>query len=318
MPRRWGEEHHPTEGVGFVKLSSPPLVRGRGRCFLVILGGFLLGSAGSPGAAAGQAPPSLDESVWGENEATFLLANSLVSGLGAGIARAVGGGSFKEGFLRGALGGAVGYTARRIAAGEVDGSGLVGRQLGAVGASMVRNAGAGEGMFSRLVFPIGPLNLYVDRSGDQARWSAKIDGPALVTAGILVFHADAELDWWSTISSGAFVFRSRRGWFLGNEEGVVGQTLPGTVVLRYDESSDVARTLRHETVHILQQDFAFHAAGSSLEGWMLGHHHLTRRIHETVDFNLVIPLSLTLAWRGFGIDYVNRPHEAEALFLAGG
>jgi hypothetical protein len=144
-------------------------------------------------------------------------------------------------------------------------------------------------------------------------------------AGMLAVHPDTDVDWGATASTGAFVFRSGRGWFLGQEEGVLGQTLAGTVILRKREMdllsnrpvADLDHTLRHETVHVLQTDFAFHAVGSSLEGWLLDRNSFTRRVHEFLDFNLLIPLAMTLANRGFGIDYADRPQEAEAIFLAG-
>jgi len=278
---------------------------------------FALGSVTHPSSLAGQTPPSLDESVWGDNEPTYYLLNSLLSGVGAGLVRAVGGGSFAEGFFVGALGGSVGYVGKKIAAKGFDGAGFLGRQIGAMGASMTRNGASGEAFFSHLLFPIGPLYVHLDRSGEQARWWAKVDAPALLTAGYLALHPDATVDWGSTLSSGAFVFRSGRGWFLGQEAGVVGQTAAGTIILDEADGRDLDRTLRHERVHILQADFAFHTLGDPLESWLLDKGAITRRVHRVFDFNLLIPVGATALMRGLGLAYVDRPTEAEALFMSG-
>lgn len=84
----------------------------------------------------------------------------MLGGLTAGIVQRLRGGSFSDGFARGAVGGAVAYAGRRIAAERFDGAGLLGRQVGAVGASVVRNASERRPSLERLFFPAGPLHVY--------------------------------------------------------------------------------------------------------------------------------------------------------------
>ena len=83
-------------------------------------------------------------------ELAFLSGNAALGGLTAALIRELRGGSFWEAFLDGALGGAVVY-----------GAGLAGREVAAVGTSIVRNASDGRGTLEQLVLPIGVARLYL-------------------------------------------------------------------------------------------------------------------------------------------------------------
>src|SRR5437868_1015216 len=96
-------------------------------------------------------------------EFTTLSANAAIGGLTAGIFQKVRGGSFKDGFTRGAFGGAIIYTGKWVAAKRISGGGLVGREITAVGTSIVRNASDGVGSLDRLILPVAIGRIYWDR-----------------------------------------------------------------------------------------------------------------------------------------------------------
>ena len=97
---------------------------------------------------------------WG-GELAFLSGNAALGGLTAALIQELQGGSFWRAFLEGALGGAVVYGGKRIAVERFYAAGLVGRQVAAVGTSMVHNVSDGRGALERLVLPIGLARLYL-------------------------------------------------------------------------------------------------------------------------------------------------------------
>src|SRR5687767_10667523 len=87
----------------------------------------------------------------------LVVFNSLIGGFSAGIASAAGERPFWKGFLRGAAGGAVVFAGKRIIAEEGSLASWSGRQIAAIGASEVRNAGAGRRVMEEIVLPLGPF-----------------------------------------------------------------------------------------------------------------------------------------------------------------
>ena len=94
-------------------------------------------------------------------------ANTFIGALTGGLVQALGGGSFSDGFTRGALGGAIVYAGKRLSVGRFAGAGWIGREVAAVGTSIVRNASDGLPTVHRLVLPLGPLRVHFRPNGDQ-------------------------------------------------------------------------------------------------------------------------------------------------------
>ena len=116
-------------------------------------------------------PCSAQSSRWSEedrrwafatwvDDLNFLSLNALLGGLTAGIVSHLQDGSFRDGFVGGAMGGGVAYVGKRIAAARFSGAGFLGREVTAVGGSMARNASLGVGVLDTLVLPIGPLRAF--------------------------------------------------------------------------------------------------------------------------------------------------------------
>lgn len=249
-------------------------------------------------------------------EFASLSANALLGGLTSGAMRALGGGSFREGFLSGLPGGAAVYAGKRLAAERFDGAGLLGRQLGSAGTAMVVNAGAARPLLDRVVLRAGPL--LVDVAPGRGPPGLRIDPVALgwIVYGVAEPHLD--LDWSRSLSAGAPVFRTDGTVIrLGDEDAhAAGVTSAGVIFI-----ADVPaygdrvfeRSLAHERVHVVQQDFFAGAWTGPLADRLLARVVPARALTSHVHVNLSTELM-----RGFGRlipEHRDRPWEIEAIFF---
>jgi hypothetical protein len=213
----------------------------------------------------------LDDERWSQatwiDELNFLGANALIGGLSGGIVRALRGGSFADGFARGALGGGVGYVGKRTAAADFDGAGFLGREIGAVGASMTRSAAFGSGWLDTLVVPLGPLRAYVPRAR-PGRLGVRVDLTEAVQLVYALQEDRLDFDLVRSLSAGVPVFVSELPFRDDADEYPSGIAWPGLVVLRGPDDDVWSSTPRHEQVHVVQFDFMRIAMGLPLEGWI--------------------------------------------------
>jgi hypothetical protein len=182
------------------------VLRGRLRTLLLI--GFLFAGWTAPLPAQSRSEEWTAPQWVGD--VTFVGANALMSGVSAGILQRLRGGSFRDGLARGAFGGSVQYAGKRLAAQHFDGAGLLGRQVSATGVSMVRNAADARPTFDRLLFPLGPLHLYVHLS-DGVTVRPKVNLRALITLISAAAHTELRWDAGATLSAGAPCFTRRAG-----------------------------------------------------------------------------------------------------------
>ncbi len=203
-------------------------------------------------------------------EFAILSGNALLSGVTAGVTQKLRGGSFREGFLRGLLGGGVIYLGKRVAAEHFSGSGLVGREVASVGTSMVRNAGEGVGVLDNVVLPLGIVRLYRERAGSgpgdaAAQWPrhrVRVRLDAFATGWLLYAATQPQLhfDAGTSLSMGAPVFKTDNKVMASSELRSGGFAKDGVILL-----SDVPfwgpvfaqRSLHHEMEHVIQDDQLF-------------------------------------------------------------
>jgi hypothetical protein len=273
---------------------------------------------GHPGL--GEVPCPLDAPRW-SGELAVLGANSLLGAFTGGVRQRMAGGSFADGFTRGALGGAAIYAGKRVTAQRFDGAGLLGRQVAAVGVSIVDNAGAGRGTLERLVLPAWVGRLYVDVpiGGQRARVAPRLDAMAAFWTAYGIVEPELSLDVRASASAGTPVFLTdNRVLLLGNDSlHAGGVTLAGVIYL-----ADVpvwgefwsARALAHERVHTLQNDQLFLQWTSPIERRALRSVPGGRSFSKYVDLNLSTELLRLLS--GAFPDHRERPWELEAFFLA--
>ena len=109
----------------------------------------------------GSAAPASAQST-GARDLRLVGANALISGLTAGLSSLTRGRDFSPAFISGFFGGGLSYVGKMVSAADFTASGLLGRQLGAVGASAVRSAAFGNASLDTLFLPIGPFRLHVN------------------------------------------------------------------------------------------------------------------------------------------------------------
>lgn len=248
--------------------------------------------------------------------AISLGVNAMLGGVTAGVGHSTKGTSFWRGFARGAAGGGLAYGGRWVGAQRFHGAGLLGRQAGAVGASLVNNAARGRGALDRIVLPVGPVRLYLQPAAHpQVR--AKVDLAAVLAAGYVAAQEGSRLNIGSSLSAGAVVFAMPEEYTgpRGAPIGVSAAHTAGVIWYRDWEGSDrtsVEGILAHERVHVGQYDFLFTIWSEPAESWLSKRIPGAMRVHRYVDFGLHLP-----AWRALSavVPYHARPWEREAYFL---
>jgi hypothetical protein len=265
-------------------------------------------------------PVPAQEDVWTAprwvGDVTFAASNALLAGMTAGVFQRLRGGQFGDGFARGAVAGVVAYTGRRIGAQQFDGAGLLGRQVSAVGVSMARNAGDGRPSLERLMFPIGPLHLHVDR-GDGLVVRPKLHVVGLAQAMRLALRDETRFDGSASLSAGAPVFRAPGHVLRFEDEDAAGLALHGSIVLGEGGPGGPERVFAHERVHIIQGDYVFLAWNDPLEAWLIGRSGPTRAAYQYLDFGAVLHVAAIGLSRVVTVPWDQRPHELEASFLEG-
>jgi hypothetical protein len=284
--------------------------------FVVALLALLPAPASGQCSMFGEVQCPLDAPRWVGEFAT-LSANALVGGLTAGLARTLRGGSFGDGFVRGALGGAVVYGGKRLAAERFEGAGLAGREVAAVGSSMVRNAADGAPLLERLVLPFGPVRLYVRPAARSVR--PKLDALALGWTLYGVLESELTFDLGSSLSAGAPVFATDGKVIRtsGDTLHAGGLAVSGVILLAdVPAFGDVflARALAHERVHVLQGDHIFTMWTDPLWEWVLPELPGGRVVDSIADVDLSSAVFRLMAV--LFPDHDDRPWELEAAFLA--
>ena len=249
---------------------------------------------------------------------TVAGANALLSGVTAGVIQEIRGGSFSDGFTRGALGGVVIYAGKRIAMDRFAGAGLLGREVAAVGTSMVRNAADGVGLLDRVVLPVGPVRVHWQRAEPQP-WRVKVDALALGWTLYGVVESELDFELRQSLSAGAVVFSTNNKVinFSGDDEHAAGIVEAG-VIFRSDVRAwgqdALDRAFAHERMHVLQIDQLFLTLNDPHDDWLLRKLPAGEAVNRWVDLNVAEYLFTFLA--GAIDEHSHRPWEMEAIHLA--
>lgn len=94
--------------------------------------------------------------------AELFAVNVGLSAITSGVVSLARHGSFRRGLLGGAAGGGLGFLGKLVAVDPSVGAPFIGRQIGAIGASMTRSAALGDGFLEQIVLPVGPLRVYLN------------------------------------------------------------------------------------------------------------------------------------------------------------
>lgn len=251
--------------------------------------------------------PELPRTPREQRYAVAVGANLALGGLTGGIGEGLRGGSFWRGFARGAAGGGLVFAGKQVSAARFTGAGLLGRQVAAVGGSVVNNAAAGRPMLSRVILPVGPVRVYAQPGGEQPL-RVKLDAAGVVGLFYAATLPDSRFDPVESLSSGAPVFRVSDDW--GPAAGHLGGVIMTT---EHYLARGERYALAHERVHVAQYDFAFAAWSQPAEAWAAERDSTLRGIHRYVDLSANAVMFGAL---NFVIPSRQSPWEREAYLLS--
>jgi hypothetical protein len=294
--------------------------------FLVTLlsGSILLFHAQVSALQIGTEQPSQDTIIYGiraprwAGQLTVLSVNALFGGLTAGVIQELRGGSFKDGFTRGALGGTFAYAGKRIAADRFEGAGFLGREVAAVGASVIRNASEGQPTFARLALPLGPVRLNVYRT-NGLRIEPSLDVVAALWVAWGIAEPDLEFVASESLSAGTPVFRTNNKLIVheSDRRHAGGFAAAGIVMQSYIPAwgkPRLERILAHERVHVEQEDQLYLTLIEPLENWLIGKLPRGGTITKVIDINATTELIGLL--KVLFPQHSSRPWELEAIYLS--
>lgn len=215
-----------------------------------------------------------------------------------------------RGAEQGLVGGVLMSLGRQTAASVFNGSGFLGREVSAVGVSLITSAGERSTTFT---FPVGPVSLeYGER---EYNWRLNVTD--FIWAVGLSISPNTRLDLFRSLSSGAPVFRDRRTGFgqIGDID-LTATVLTGTIQLSrsaFDPLTGKANVVYHENVHILQLDYFEDAIALPAERAVIQHLPFGRRFLKHFDLGVLSPTLENQIQRL--IPYESRPWEREAYGL---
>ena len=198
----------------------------------------------------------------------LVSANAMIGALGAAVSAWARGEDVSRAFLLGAAGGSVGYAGKVTATARFTGAPIAGRQLAAIGHSIVGNAAEGRGALSEVWLPVSPVRVRLPFA--EAGWAVQLDLMDLTTLLYGVFTSELDFDADLALRYGTPVFvATDRAIRLGNNDYVGGFAISGTIVLSGAVRTTESRRslLAHEMVHIIQNDFAKVAISYPVERW---------------------------------------------------
>jgi hypothetical protein len=217
---------------------------------------------------------------------------------------------FSDGAVRGLVGGAATGVGRQVAASPFNGSGFAGREISALGISLITSTGDGH---LTLSFPVGPVQLQLV---DGNRFDWRVNAADAIAVAVNSVHAGTRLDARLSLSSGTFVFRDPRDSFRTSSGEAAAFEFSQSIMLgrsAFQESSHVPRVLYHENVHVLQDDYLADAVTNPIERAWLSRTRIGKLFTRHFDLGL---LSLPINGAANSvIPYAARPWEREAYAL---
>lgn len=231
----------------------------------------------------------------------YFGVNAAFGALTAGISSRLRGGEFWHPLFSGALGGSLVYFGKLTVGGGAGGeAGLIGRQMGAAGASIVRNASLGKSMFEEFIVPLGPARVYL-RIKDSVEAKLKVDLAGSLATIYAATRPHSHFDASASLRAGTPIFVLRRP-----NDGAVWQGLHIAGVVRVQDDPDLHRRLpsldaqrragiiAHELVHVSQYDFSYIAWAQPGESELLRRIPGGSGISRFVDLSLNVPVWLAL------------------------
>jgi hypothetical protein len=237
-----------------------------------------------------------------------LAANAAIGATLAAARQVFGRHKFMRPIVLGALGGAIQGAGRQVAAGRSTASGLIGREVSALGISATYSAGADSLV---LIAPVWLVTFEV-RPHQQNRFRARVNlmDLAFVTSA---FIDGRSLDVGSSLVAGAPVFTRP----VARTDVAAGYTRMGVIFLLNGTPPALRREiLSHEAVHLLQWDAYNQLVANPIERTLVRGVSGGGSLSRFLDLGVLSPTSALLFAQQ--IPYDRQPWEREAYLLTTG
>jgi hypothetical protein len=222
-----------------------------------------------------------------EGHVAVLSANALIGAGTAALTALLLKRDIGAAFAKGALGGIIQYSGKRVAAADWDAAPALGRVLASTGASMVQQASLGGSLLDSIRVPVGPIRFSVSlRAGLHPRVSTSAFDLALLAQALANDHL--ELDWNRSFSSLAPVFVTRDRLLRSNGDLVRGIT-QGHLIVLDGVQPGATESFSHEVIHVVQNDFMEVVWDRAVEDWVRGKLGMQDRL-RFVYLNIFAPL----------------------------
>jgi hypothetical protein len=237
-----------------------------------------------------------------------MAANAAIGATIAVARQVLGRHQFTRPLVLGALGGAIQGAGRQVAGGRSTASGLIGREVSALGISVTYSAGADSLV---LIAPVWLVTVEV-RPHQQNRFRARVNlmDFAFVTSALMDHRS---LDIASSLAAGAPVFTRP----IARTDAVAGYTRMGVIFLMDGTPPAFRReALSHEAVHLLQWDAYNQLVANPIERTLVRAVPGGRSFSRFFDLGVFsVGSALLLAQQ---IAYDRQPWEREAYLLTTG
>jgi hypothetical protein len=243
------------------------------------------------------------------SDAKLLAVNVALGGLTAGVWRVMTRKPLIGGVVRGAAAGAVVYAGKKIIAEESPLAWWGGRQIAAMASSEVANAAESLPILQRVVLPLGPIRIHVDRLAPR-KVMPRLDALQSIAIVAFAIHPATRFSAKESFATGAVVFVNENTKFDGyHVAGVLSlsERLTGEILLRCKRT-----ILSHELIHSSQYDFTFTAWSDATQAAISRRVQPVAFITRFVDLNLALPAPYLVNRL---IEYDDRPWEIEAYSL---
>jgi hypothetical protein len=171
-------------------------------------------------------------------------------------------------------------------------------ELGAVGSSIIANAGAGSDAFDEITLPVGPARVRV-RTGASPAIDFTVNGYETMMLAHRLVQPGVRVDWNHSRRAGTFVLRTSRR--LGAPGGWrAAAVTTGSVIVLSELASDLERSFDHERIHVQQEWFLQEILARPVESSLRARAPLLRAIPQWFEFGIVPPALLKLEGKTLG------------------
>ena len=189
---------------------------------------------------------------------TVIAVNAAIGGVTSAVHAVAHGKPVGRAFVYGAFGGGLHGSAKTFS----PTLGYPAAAIGAVGASIVFNAGRGAHPLSELTLPLGPTRVRVTTGSARGVTAALSIYETAMLAKALARPA-THVDWNRSLTAGTFVLRTT-GPLVAGQTRAAGMT-SSSVILLSDRARHRSETFDHERIHVQQHWFVQDVWGRSIE-----------------------------------------------------